>query len=144
MFCTNCGNEISEDTKICPYCQTSIDFPSENLSSYTNGVQADKEIYAPHPNQGKYSKPLSTSSFLIMQILMLIPIINLILILIWSFSKYSNINRRSYARSILIWFIIISITLLFILLIMLLMRYPIDINVWFNDFKAFINSIPAI
>lgn len=57
----------------------------------------------------KKRKPLSTAAFFGMQLLLLIPIVNLFLLFIWAFRKKTNANRQAYARSILIWLLILFI-----------------------------------
>lgn len=103
---------------------------------------ASRENCQKFNSYNKYDMPLSTASFFFMQLVFLIPFINLFLLLIWAFKKNTNHNRKAYARSILIWFLSISVILLFVFVIMLFMRYPIDVGFWFQEFKSFINSIP--
>ncbi|MBE6631728.1 MAG: zinc ribbon domain-containing protein [Ruminococcaceae bacterium] len=62
-------------------------------------------------------KPLGTGSFIGMWFLMLIPVVNLILLLVWAFSSRTNFNRKSYARAILI-MSVISIVLTAVLVIL--------------------------
>ncbi|MDQ5983578.1 MAG: hypothetical protein RUMPE_00602 [Eubacteriales bacterium SKADARSKE-1] len=94
------------------------------------------------PHYSKYDVPLSTASFFFMQLVFFIPVINIFLLLIWSFKKNTNRNRKAYSRSILIWFLSISVILSFLLIIMIIMRYPIGLGFWFQEFKKFINTIP--
>lgn len=131
MFCTNCGKNVPEETKVCPYCKEKIIIPD-----------LENKCHEKANNKKDISKPLSTASFFIMQIIFFIPIINVILLLIWSFKKNINANQKAFSRSILIWFLIISITLLFSILTLIILRYPLDFNVWFLKFKDVINNIP--
>ncbi len=55
---------------------------------------------------------VKTSTFFWMILLLAVPFVNLILLLIWSFSEKININRRNFARAALIWSgIIIAISI---------------------------------
>ena len=41
-----------------------------------------------------------------MPFLIAIPIVGFIVLLVWAFSKNTNLNRKHYARSVLIWALI--------------------------------------
>lgn len=90
----------------------------------------------------KYNKPLSTSAFFWTQVILFLPIINIILLFIWSFRKKSNANRKAYSRSILIWLLIIIIALIIGIIVLLAFGYPMNINYWLNELKLSVNSIP--
>ncbi len=83
----------------------------------------------------KYNKPLSTVSFFLTQIVLWLPIINIILLLIWAFRKKSNANRKAYARSILIWLLLIVIALVIGIITLLALGYPLNINYWLNEIQ---------
>lgn len=53
-------------------------------------------------------KPLSVGSYIGIFILMAIPIVNLIMLLVWSFSDTVNLNKKHYAIAVLV-MILISI-----------------------------------
>ena len=54
-------------------------------------------------SNNKYNnKVLSTGEWLITKFLILIPIVNIILLFIWSFSKRENINKSNWAKATLI------------------------------------------
>lgn len=136
MFCTNCGKNIPDNTAVCPFCDQKIMVPQNILdnSENTNCVHAKKD----------YSVPLSTTAFFFMQVIFLIPILNLICLLIWSFKKNINANQRSFSQSVLIWYIFIGVAILATLLTFMILKYPISLNHWFLAFKNFINSIPEL
>lgn len=92
----------------------------------------------------KYNKPFNTSTFFWAQVVLLLPIVNIILLFIWAFRKNSNVNRKSYARSILIWLLLFIIMLIVGIIILLAFGYPININYWINELKQAINSMPNI
>ena len=178
MFCTNCGKEVSFNTKVCPFCDSEImieeqneQIGEENIDLELNNEKTDEDVEKSTDKilsnneknitkitngnlyegscknfscYNKYDIPLSTASFFFMQLVFLIPFINIFFLLIWAFKKNTNSNRKAYARSMLIWFLSISVILLFILIIMLFMRYPISIGFWFQEFKSFINNLPEI
>lgn len=92
----------------------------------------------------KRIKPLKTTNFFLIQLVMLLPIINLILLCIWAFRGKTNLNLKAFARASLIWFVLLNILVLSLFITMLIMRYPISISHWFEDFKAYINYIDKI
>lgn len=149
MFCTNCGEELPDNTKICTNCGAIPKIPVEpntnNLSNDDNGqdiVSTNVEHYHSYPNGkdniaiDKINKPLSTSTFFFIQLLFLIPVINLLFILIWSFKKNTNLNLKSYSRSMLIWYIITSLLFTFMLLTLSFLQYPIYPSAWLNFLKS--------
>lgn len=142
MFCSNCGQEVPEDAKVCNVCGKCILLPlGEGETVTKNDGQAifcDEELQI----ISKQNKPLSTLSFIAMQLLFLIPILNVILLLVWSFRKNTNANRKAYARSALIWFLIFCVVLLFIILTFIFMGYPISINAFIKILKNLVNAIP--
>lgn len=142
MFCSNCGCEVPEDAKVCSNCGVCIlPIPDEDKSFKENEGQA---IYCSDAlrTMDKKSKPLSTLAFFAMQIILLIPIINIILLFIWSFRKDTNANRKAYARSLLIWSIFACVALLFIILTLFFMGVPLSTDEFIKFIKEFINSIP--
>lgn len=92
----------------------------------------------------KRARPMRTAGFFGTQLLLLIPVINIILLFVWAFRRRSNFNRKAYARSILIWILIALLLLLAGLLAMIILRVPIDINDWIDRLKAAVNSIPYV
>jgi hypothetical protein len=66
---------------------------------------------------GKH-KPISTAGFFFTQLLLLIPLLNILLLFVWAFRKRTNANRQAFARSILIWMLLFLIIAAVGLLIM--------------------------
>lgn len=78
-FCTECGTKLhSEQPKAAP------------TGEYMHTAQAD-------------NKPLSMWDFTLMELIARIPVVNLVLFLVWGFSKDTNENRRNWSRARLIW-----------------------------------------
>jgi hypothetical protein len=58
--------------------------------------------------------PFSTGGFFLVQLVLMIPFVNLILLLIFAFSGSVNVNLQNYSKSVLIWMLValaISITI---------------------------------
>lgn len=86
-------------------------------------------------------KPLSTAGFFFTELLLFIPIVNILMLFIWALCSKTNANRKAFARSILIWLLIILIVSFSALIVMISMKIPVDPFYWFEQFKYYINSI---
>ena len=136
MFCEQCGKEIPDNSKFCAGCGAKAE-PTEPI---VQAVEADpqktptpepieppKAQPAPPPppkpapvvatnqstqynNRDNLIKPLSIGAYIGTFIILAIPIVNLIMLLVWSFSDSVNINKKHLAIAILI-LILISIVL---------------------------------
>lgn len=127
IICANCGAEVDDGLKYCPSCGSAIKQIPSNIPPQTQ--------YTPQPMQqpaaeqcrtcsGSYERPAPDSQYAPMGawayfgwtlLLTCIPIVSFILTIVFS-ANSSNINRRSFARSILI-FDIIGITIFLISLL---------------------------
>lgn len=92
----------------------------------------------------KKTRPLNTFQFFLIQLLMFLPVANLIVLCVWAFKEKTNLNLKAFARASLIWFIIFDLLLLSLFITLILIRYPISLSQWFSDFKTYINSIDSI
>lgn len=138
MFCTNCGQKLSDNSKICDNCGFIIKNPpqSEASSAQTGQAQPSVNVNLNENNSlppCKRTKPLTTANFFFTQVLFLIPILNIFFIIYWSFKKNINENLKSYARSMLIWTIITAIICVFALLTFAFIQSPLSINFKFSN-----------
>ena len=135
MNCTNCGTPLVPDAKFCPSCGAMITEPTaepvvEPVVAPVAPIAAEP-ITMPAPetakpmteaDQPEEYRPLGPWSYFWLQILFGIPLIGFIFLIIFSF-KRSNINRRNFARSYwIVWIIIGSIGLIALVLALLLFR----------------------
>ncbi len=96
--------------------------------------------------QGKMNKlvrPVRTGGFFFTELLLLIPVINLILLFVWAFRRRTNLNRKAFARSILIWILIALLLLLAGLIVMIILQMPMDYHYWIDRLKDLVNRIPS-
>ena len=123
MFCEKCGKELLEGAKFCGSCGAKIE-PEQPASTvaaepppvhpvppppaYTPPVQAvtPRQAYAPaqpqaYPGQPA-SEPLSVGQYIGMFLLLCVPLLNIILLFVWSFGGSVNLNRKNFARASLI------------------------------------------
>ncbi|MBN2557533.1 MAG: zinc ribbon domain-containing protein [Clostridia bacterium] len=124
MFCEQCGKEIPENSKFCSGCGAKIE-PTENIleESMSEPTAAEASYFeeppraepakpvpppAPVVQKAQYNdknnlvKPLSIGAYVGMLILLWIPIVNIIMLLVWSFSDTVNVNKKHLAIAILI------------------------------------------
>lgn len=141
MFCTNCGKELPEGLKVCSNCGFKLDitedttFNSDSINKKNHSESCNSSTYNPDKNSlsTRYSKPLTTANFFLIQVLFLIPILNIFFIIYWSLKNDINDNLKAYARSMLIWLIIAAIFSIFALLTLTFMRYPLSFSFRFSN-----------
>ena len=131
--CPNCGTEIEDSARFCTHCGATI--PEQAAASGTYAAAAPQQPnYPPRqsyqqpaaPAQQAYRqpapqsypaapqqlppqyRPLSPWAYFGYSLLFSIPVIGFILLIVFSFSN-ENVNRRNYARSFFIGFILVLI-----------------------------------
>lgn len=122
-FCTNCGNLIPDNVKFCTSCGTSMAGDTATTSpaqptpqsaqSYAQPqpppLQQPSPVYAATTVQTYKEEPITTGGYIGIMFLMLIPLINLILLIIWACGGCRKVNKRNFARAMLVWLLITSI-----------------------------------
>jgi hypothetical protein len=113
-ICGNCGTTIQNGTKFCPSCGAINTPPQPQYAQapYQN-VPPPVQQYAP-PQQQYYqnmvdNSPMSVGQYILTFILSGIPIVGFILLLMWAFGSSTNINKKNYARAVLIMGIIVLV-----------------------------------
>lgn len=122
MRCESCGAEIANDSSFCTSCGKKITFRTAEEARRANQPPVDysqQYNYAP-PQQQYYPQPawdapLSVGQYIGIFLLMMIPVANLILLLVWAFAGSVNRNKKNYARATLL--IMVITTALFIILV---------------------------
>ena len=92
-FCPHCGKPLAADALFCGTCGTHL-----------NGNPAPAPATPAAPVED--TRPLKTSDYLLMFLLMCVPIVGAIVFLIWSFSGGTNVNRRNFSRAYLLYYLI--------------------------------------
>lgn len=114
MFCKNCGKNLSDTAKFCNGCgaKTEAAQAAANTApqppAYMPPAQATPppQSYAP-PAPASYSpqpgrEPLRVIQYIGMFLLTSIPLVGLILLFVWSFGGSVNLNKKNFARAMLI------------------------------------------
>lgn len=127
-FCISCGAPLEEDKKFCTECgapaateasQAPVMEPAP--ATQPARVSGAVAVQAPPPQAppaytppvekptGKYA-PISALGWIGIFLLLLIPIVNLVLLIVWACGGCKKVTKRSFARATLI-FLVISIIL---------------------------------
>lgn len=127
MICASCKKESPDGSNVCGNCgkllnntytEANVDIEEKVISSpdkHADDNNIKVEAAAPikssdmmsYAKLAKKRKPLSTTSFFFTELALIISPINIILLFVWAFSKNTNSNRQAFARSILIWLLVI-------------------------------------
>lgn len=133
MNCPYCGSQIADNSMSCPYCGSSLagggytTAQAQTQQTYVQPVQPQSPYMQSNPswdtsqNYSSQAYPdmsCSQSSgngdesrigfWLKTLFLQCIPIVGIIMLFAWAFGRGSNLARKSYARAILIFGLIIS------------------------------------
>jgi hypothetical protein len=119
MFCEKCGANLPAGTKFCGGCGARTEAqpavtqeqstpspapprpavpPRTSPAAASGGAPQTALAYTPQPG----AEPLSVGQYIVMLLLLCIPILNIILIFVWSFSSGRNLNKKNLARAFLI------------------------------------------
>ena len=86
--CSYCGHETDDAAVRCVECGT--DFPVESA----NIVEQEQ------------TSPLTLGEWMFILLVLAIPLVNLIMCVVWAFSRSGNVNRRNFCMALLIWTLI--------------------------------------
>ena len=123
MFCEKCGNKLPDGAKFCGGCGAKTEpvhpayaaaeepAPARPIPppAYASSVRAEpsyQQAYTPqqpsaYSGRGG-SDPLRVGQYIGMLLLMCIPLLNIILLFVWSFGGSINLNKKNFARASLI------------------------------------------
>ena len=131
MFCEKCGSKLPENAKFCASCgakaelaqpiasQPQAQYTPPATTYQTSPVQESSpqvRAYAPAPAYSpaqSQSEILSVKQYMVMLLLLCIPIVNFILLLMWSFGSSAGPSKKNFARAMLI-FTVIMVVLWFV------------------------------
>lgn len=118
MFCEKCGNKLPDGAKFCGGCGAKTEpvqptytaaeepAPARPVApppSYTPPAQTAYASQQPPAYSIKpTSSPLGVGQYIGMLLLMCIPLLNIILLFVWSFGGSVNLNKKNFARASLI------------------------------------------
>ena len=105
--CPSCGAEQPADAAFCGECGAKLDGSSAAdalappMRAFSDSDAPSHHTCAPLPLDDRL-KPLTLADYLIMIIAFAVPLVGLILMIVWSVSESTNINRKNFSRAMLI------------------------------------------
>jgi len=134
MKCDKCGAVTQDSARFCDMCGNPVHPPAPAPQpprpvmpppapppAYVAPVNAP--AVAPHAMQGGYvdsrDRVMTVGGWMGVFLLMMIPLVNFILVLVWAFGGDVNRNKQNFVRAYILLFIIL--TLVYILLMGLLL-----------------------
>lgn len=105
MFCENCGKNLPDGAKFCNGCGAKTEPAQPAPPPPAQTAYTPQQTYVPQP--AAYSgqpgtEPLRVGQYIGMLLLMCVPILGIILLFVWSFGGSVNLNKKNYARAMLI------------------------------------------
>lgn len=133
MFCEKCGSKLPENAKFCAGCgakaelaqpiasQPQAQYTPPATTYQTSPVQAPQpqpqvHAYTPTPAYSPAQSQceiLSVKQYMVMLLLLCIPIVNFVLLLMWSFGSSAGPSKKNFARAML-FFTVIMVVLWFV------------------------------
>lgn len=117
QYCTRCGATIPEGSVFCTSCGTRTDAadgangntPPQREASYPNSgvyTQPPRQFNMPldqPPLEGSRYAEVKTSNFFWSMLVLSLPLVGFVFAIVWAFSSSEAINKRNWARAVLIW-----------------------------------------
>lgn len=100
--CDSCGAALVEGAKFCKNCgrEVSAAAPASAPPPQQTYYQAPPQQQPYYPQQD--TSPMTVGQFVATFLIQCIPIVGIIMLFVWAFGSDTNINRRNYARAMLI------------------------------------------
>ncbi|AFC31260.1 hypothetical protein PM3016_4499 [Paenibacillus mucilaginosus 3016] len=98
--------------------------PSTDQTSTSAPLAPQQKGRPGHPGFWDYvhpsERPMTVKDWVITQLILALPVINLVMLFVWAFGKTSNVNRRNYCRASLWMFLFVMVLYLLALVGLLL------------------------
>lgn len=94
--CEKCGSELKQGAIICRNCGTRVSNPVNTGNTNNSKPPKSKEVNV--ESTVKPESGMSVGAFIIMELVMLVPCINIIMLIVWAVSK-KNVTRSNYAKA---------------------------------------------
>lgn len=100
--CDSCGADLVEGAKFCKNCGREV-----SAAAPASAPPPQQTYYQAPPQQPPYypqqdTSPMTVGQFVATFLIQCIPIVGIIMLFVWAFGSDTNINRRNYARAMLI------------------------------------------
>lgn len=111
-YCTKCGTQVAEGVKFCTSCGTPMGVaqppqpqPQPPQPQYQQPYQ-QPPYGQPYPQQAYTEEPISTGSYMLMFLLLMIPIVNLLCLIVWACGGSNKKNKVNLSRAMFFWMLI--------------------------------------
>ena len=108
QYCKNCGNQVADGVRFCISCGAAMTVEESVVQPLQSPVQPIQTPVQPQAELYK-EEPVSTGGYFGIMFLLMIPLLNLLLLIIWACGGCRKVNKRNYARAVLLWFVVGSI-----------------------------------
>lgn len=125
-FCESCGVQLTGEEKFCHSCgvptggqaqvktnpPVRVNNPGSQQAAPVGSQQfipPQNNIYVGQNYNSGVSAPLSVGQYILTFILLGIPLVNIILLFVWSFGSDVNLNKKNFCRATLIMGIIVTV-----------------------------------
>ena len=107
-YCTKCGTQVAEGVKFCTSCGTPMGVAQQPQpqQTYTQQPYQQPPYGQPYPQSAYTEEPISTGSYMLMFLLMMIPIVNLLCLIVWACGGSNKKNKVNLSRAMLFWMLI--------------------------------------
>ena len=128
-YCTKCGTQVAEGVKFCTSCGTPVGVAQQPQPQQQAAPQQPQpqpqQTYTQQPQQQQYQQPyqqlpygqpyqqpvyteepISTGSYMLMFLLLMIPVVNLLCLIVWACGGSNKKNKVNLSRAMLFWMII--------------------------------------
>lgn len=93
--CDQCGQDVEKEDVYCTNCGALL------KQNEKDNEEVGKQIAS---SKSGMHDPLSLGDFMLIGLILLLPVVNVVVFLIWALDKHGNINRRNLAKAGLIYF----------------------------------------
>ena len=123
-YCTKCGTQVADGVKFCTSCGSPMRAAQPQAAPQQPQPQAAQpqpqpqqqaqQAYAQQPYtqpQPQYApvyteEPISTGAYIGIFFLLMLPVINIILLIIWACGGCNKKNKTNLSRALLVWMLI--------------------------------------
>ena len=107
-YCTKCGTQVAEGVKFCTSCGTPMGAAQQpQPQPQPQQTYTQQPPYGqPYPQPAYTEEPISTGSYMLMFLLLMIPIVNLLCLIVWACGGSNKKNKVNLSRAMLFWMLI--------------------------------------
>ena len=123
-YCTKCGTQVADGVKFCTSCgspmgaaqpqaapqhlQPQAAQPQPQLQQQAQQAYAQQPYAQPQPQYAPVytEEPISTGAYIGIFFLLMLPVINIILLIVWACGGCNKKNKTNLSRALLVWMLI--------------------------------------